>query len=548
MTSLREQINPGSRIKIYLILIFVSIILFVLSVHQAYPIEVQASDPLGLMSKMPLTYWAGLAMLVVASILAFLDNELKSEAIHMLLLMTLGLFLVGVVVFGCPNAANPNDYYFMGQVKTVLAAQHIKNPQLGSLVDYSSWPAYHFLSASLIRVAGLAPTLILKYWGLVGVVVVAFITYSIGKRFGLAPGYCFLVSFLAISSWLAGFFGWSPRSLGMVLFLLLLMLILTWKRTASEIVLMVLIFAALVITHGLATLAVFPVLILVSIYRRNGSLVIPFAVIFGAWYIYEATAALHAGVDQFLLHPFLSIFRYAEPGRYETASATARAVARYSQLGRVAIYVPFVAGSVLLLWKRKTMGDNKGRAIVAFCWLIGAASVGLLSYGEELQRAYLFAIVPSAIVIALCFTDRKVLIPLMCLSVALFLPANHATTVSWGQVLTTELKGTEFVALRVNPSYPQTFFYPDSGLMRYYNPNLKVSLYSTTYEILSPQDVDLSKLDGLDFVIMSKQETESLLFAWGEDPYSVWPNTDAGQRAELIYENGYFEVYKNNFI
>lgn len=527
-------------------MMLVSIILFIVSVDQVYPIEVHASDPLGLMSKMPPAYWAGLSVLVLACVMSFLDRDLKSDAIFMALLLTLGLFLVGIVVFGCANAQNPNDYLFLAQAKTVMTEHHVEDPQPGSLVDYASWPAYHFLSASLIRVAGLAPAFVLKYWSLFGVAAVSFITYSIGKRFRLASGSCFLVSFLVISSWLASFFGWSPRSLGMILLLLLLWLLLTWQRTPSDTAVICLVFTSLVITHGLAAIAVFPVLILVSLYRRDGSLIVPFAAVFGAWYLYEAYAAMQAGIKQFLLYPLLSVFRYSEASRYEMSSAVARAVARYTQLGRVAAYVPFVIGSALLVWKRRGVGYEMRRVTTAFCWLIGAIPIVLVSYGEELQRAYLFAVAPSAVILALCITNRRVLVPLMCISVALFLPANHAATVSWGQVLTTELRGSEFAAQRLNASFPATIFYPDSGIIQYFNPNANVSLYSTTYRVPSPSDADISELDTLDFVIVSKAQNQSLLFSWGEDPYSGWPQTTAGQKADLIYDNGDFELYMNH--
>ncbi len=146
------------RSKIYLILMSISLALFFYGIWQVYPIVVKVADPLGLASRLPPAYWAGLALLVLAGVLAFLDRQVRSS-VYLSLLFALGLFLVGVTVFGYENAAIPDSYTFIGQASDVLAAHHIDvaSPlaQPLGLASYYSWPAYHCLSASVLGITGI---------------------------------------------------------------------------------------------------------------------------------------------------------------------------------------------------------------------------------------------------------------------------------------------------------------------------------------------------------------------------------------------------------
>jgi hypothetical protein len=138
-------------------------------------------------------------------------------------------------------------------------------------------------------------------------------------------------------------------------------------------------------------------------------------------------------------------------------------------------------------------------------------------------------------------------IALMCLFVALNPLANYSGEASWPQVLTTELKGTQFFALKVKPE--ERYFYGVGGtLVLYHNPNLTVAFSPVVPPLAQgPGKADISVLNDLHYVIISRQGSDSPIFAWGEDPYAAWPQTEAGKRADLIYNNGYFQIYENRF-
>ncbi len=545
--AIEKHLLPGSRQKIYLILVFVSLILFFYSAWQVGPVIVEVEAPLGLASYLAPGYWIGLALLVATSIFAFLDRELKKDAIFITILIALGLFLLGIRVFVEANAVDSTAYYPTSEVYNLLAAGHLDITNPSSIATYYSWPAIHFISASLLEVTGAYLLPIMKYTPLFWILCFVFITYGIGKRFKLEPERCFLLSFLAISSWLIAFAGfYYARFPAMMLFMLLFMLLIVPRRTIADRVAVTLMFAALVLTHGLTAMAVLPAVILLSFYRRDYSFVALFIVIFGAWYMYEATTALEAGIQAFTT-PLRNILELTQAERYQVSASTARLASRYSELGFAALYGVLMMGSVILLLRRRITGQRRNQVISIFRWAIGVGLIVLWGHGEVVFRAFIYCVVPAACIIVLSFSSRKVLIPLMCLFVALSPLSNYAGLAGWGQVLTTELKGAEFFALEVKT--PGSYFYgPGNQLPFYYNPDLVMfPNYNPFWYTRWPGEVNLSDLDwNVHYIISSKQLTNWQTFSWGEAPYDAWPKTEAGQKADLLYNNGDFQIYENH--
>lgn len=545
---------PDWRHKIYLSLIFISLFLLFFSIWQVKPVIVSHYSSVGLVSYFTPAYWAGLALILVTSIFAGFDGELKKDAVFIALLLSLDLFLIGVGAFIEENAREPSTYYPFSEVKNLLTAHHIDlNLPLSaaSMAPYQSWPAYHFISAAILTITGLdineAATGFLMYMPLFFIVCFVFTTYAIGKRLDLTPNRCFLVSFLALSSLIVEMNNYAPRSLAMGLYLLLFMLLLTPRRTAAEVIIAVLLFSVLVLTHGFTSLTVFPALILLSIYRKETRFIALFIVIFGAWYLYQASGAIEVGLRS-IAKPMQMILFHLQTEQYQVAASTARLACRYSMLSYVALYVVLVSGSAILLLARRITGQRRKQVISLFCWAIGVSLLLLGGGGEVTLRLYLFNVVPASCIVVLSFSRRRMLIPLMCLFVGLNPFANYSLEAAWGQVLTTELKGTEFLALKVKPV--ERYFYAGPGqLTLYSDPNLVVQ-HSAWLPLhsLGPKKQEIRVLNSLKHVILGKMGNDSILAAWQEDPFAAWPQGESGGRADLIYNNGYFQIYENHLM
>jgi hypothetical protein len=520
------------------------------SIWQVRPVIVEPNDPLGLVSHFNFYYWLGLAVIIVTSVCAFLDRSLKKDHIFIVLLLALSLFLIGIGSFIYENARDPIAYYPTAEVTNILSTHHvnINNPLA---VTYDSWPALHFISASILTIINAGFNFI-KYVPIFWAVLFTIITFAIGKRLKLENRFCFLLSFLSISSFMF-FYDYQAASLGIIFYILLLFFLLAPKPRIEESVAAIIVFCALVITHGLTTLVVFPSILIVSIYRRNMNLLfLVFILIFGAWYIYQIPAWVEIGVRNAWTHPILEIFQVGQKVENTNGLTTTRASSRYSQLGYVAIYVTLMITSVFSIFRKNLSESNKKQVITLFCLAIGAALVIFFSYGqgsEELYRAYLFCLVPAAAITVLTFLKGKLatllLVSLMVVLPVMFLLANYAGDASFGQILTTELKGEQFMALTIKPEQP--FFVNGrlSGtLAGFYDPDImQVGFEAPEWD--SQISSNLSELNSFPYVIIGKQGTDMLLMAQKEDPYANWYETGGGMKSELIYNNGYFQIYKN---
>jgi hypothetical protein len=340
----------------------------------------------------------------------------------------------------------------------------------------------------------------------------------------------------------AGFY--YPRLPATIFFLLLFMLLVSPRKSAAETVLVILMFGVLVLTHGLTSVAVLPGLVLLAIYRRETRFVLLFIVIFGAWYVYQATTAMEAGIEAFLA-PLRNVIEIAQIERYQEASAVGRYFARYSQLGYVALYGLFMLGSIVLLLRHKITGERRKQVMAILAWIIGVGLVVFWGHGQAASRVYIYCLVPMVSIVALLFYRRRLLVPLMCLFVVLSLFANYTTLAGFGQVTTSGLKGAQFFALEVEPQ-ERYFAHFNAKLTLYYDPTLiGVPITPSKDFITKLEDGDVSPLDDYRYVVFSKMASDEVRFEWGEDPYLAWPQTEGGRRADLIYDNGDFQIYEN---
>jgi hypothetical protein len=561
-TKLSEKIkylSLNARVKVYLILTLGSLVLFFLGMHQIYPIILNVNEPFGVASSLPVLYWLGLCLLLIACILVYVDHELNNDLLYIFLVFCLGIFMMGIIPFGFAEPHLPNDYYFMAMASKAMATHHVYIEANSPLVAYNSWPAYDFLIVTIRDITSLSSTFFLKYWDIFGDVLIIVVAYAISIQLGMKKNQAFFVSFMALASWLTGFTGCNPRAFGVYLFLIIILLFIKPWKSIVDISLLITVFAALVITHGFETIIALVVIATLSVYmgvfkKERVSLLFPtlllIFVIFGSWYLYMAFQAFEMGVKQFISFPFEQAASVLNMEHYAVPSVIARSVARYTDLGRVALYMVYVFVGVLMMVRHKLSRETIPGVVAALCWIVGVVPVIVLGYGEELDRAYLFSIIPAAIVVVLTFRNKLqtfMIIILMCLMVVINLPANYATEIAFGEVLSTELAGAKYIAVNIGPENNASIFYsPGSETIWYFNSDLEANIWTPTYTVLSPNQVDLKILDNMYYVILSRQSSEPFLFSWGQDPYSLWPQTEIGQTADLIYNNGAFWVYKNN--
>ena len=140
----------------------------------------------------------------------------------------------------------------------------------------------------------------------------------------------------------------------------------------------------------------------------------------------------------------------------------------------------------------------------------------------------------------------------MCICVLLFLPANYAADASYSQVRTTDLKGTEFLVLTVKP-WHSFYYFADPALINYHDPDMVEKTAAFGHFELppfkSPEDADLSFLDThAQALCFSKDGTAHQIYTLGVAPWDAWTETEVGRKADLLYNNGDFQIYWNRVI
>jgi hypothetical protein len=544
-----DRLAPNLRQKVYLILVFVSLVLLFISIWQVKPVIVAPEAPLGLVSYLTPVYWIGLALIVAASILAFLDRGLKKDAIFILILLALGLFLFGIRVFLYECAQDSDSYYPTSIVYKLLAEHHLDIINSFDRTTYYCWPAIHFMSASLLEITKADLLELMKYTPIFWILCFVLTTYAIGKRLNLPPDRCFLLSLLALSAWWLSFSAfYYPRFIAVMLFLLILMQSLTLRRTVPEIIALVIMYGALVISHGAVSISVLIGLVLLAVYRRNYALLMLFIVILSAWYLFQVSGVLQYGlvyVTAFLR----DIFALMQTERYDAPYAlTGRLVARYSQLLSAALFGILLIWSIILLVRHKITGQRRDQVVALFTWAIGLASFSFSGMSQSVIRAFIICIVPAAGIIAVSFYSKRILVPFMAVFISLALFINYAALAGFGQVTASSLVGSKYLAVDVKPD--NYFYLSYRSLALYYDPT-QIGIWTLNPEYsgaISPRTANISLLNKFHYVVNSRYYSDSFVFAWGENPYAAWPKTEEGLRTDLIYNNGFLQIYENNLV
>jgi len=505
----------------------------------------EPSDLFGLASHLTPAYWIGLVLLVLCSIFVFLDKEVKSDAFNLFILLSLGLFLFGIATLVQENIRHPTVYTNLADVRTLLARGHIDIAGPHALSYYRTWPGAHFLHASTLQVTGLDFKDWLRFAPFIWVIAFTLLTYAIGKHLALPRNSCFLLSFLALSSYWMFQSDLTQQGIAVLLLLPCFVLLATPdpRQMAAVKILAVLCFAALVMTHGLTSLGLLLAVVVFSIYRKGRGETVPLALLFSviwlAWYAYQATTALSLGVKRWLSAPWDYIFRMGTnvEGLYAPTHTGASAlITQYSQLAYIFIFGILAIAAVVYLFRGRIEPEKRPWLIVLIVWVAGLAISGLIYPNREMYtRLYILGLVPVLGIILLAFSNRKLLVPLILLCTLLFLPARYGLEGAYGQTFSSELAGTKFFVQHSVQMEPWFFYRAgDQGVLPFYNPEVKI--WPTRW---FAADMPIEALDEASYVLASGH---------GGLRYEVidrWMQSVRGERASLVYVNNDFIIYES---
>lgn len=547
----------AARIRIYLIMPTVCLILLFYAIQQSAPIIVEPGAILGLGSYLHPTYWIGLGTLVLCSVSIVADRDIKRDSVFLYVLLVLGLYLVGVSVFTEPLPRAPEAYHPTVIGEDLLAEGHLPDASeeyyLGS---YRSWPVTQLLSASLLASTEADVIPLIRYAPLFWMILFVLIIYAFGKRLSLSPNLCFGLAFLALASWFTQQ-DFSPQGIAMLLYLLLLFLIIPPDRSWQKNLLIVLAFVCLTLTHSLTPLAVVAGSALILLFTRRINLLLFLLAFWATWYVMAATYAFEEGLKEAMerpLHAFTFLFSTEKTAAYEQPLSFGRTFWRSSQLSYFFLYISLVALSGFLHVKMTVKGQDRRSITLLFLFLMGIPATLFVAFVEATTRTYMYSLIPVIAIVMLTFYKSRAAVFLiglvMVITIVLNMPAKYGAEASWSQVLPSELAGGKFYAERVNPDVHQdkTYYYNYAGfLILYHNPDLLAVRTLSSNQIQRALDKpSLSPLsEWVRYVILSKQGTDVQFTSWGEAPFQLWPLTPEGRKADLLYTNGHYQIYEN---
>lgn len=539
---LDKNIDP----KIYLVVMFLGAILFFYSALYIKPIMVNIYDFLGLASHLPMTYWVGFIIVIIASIRLYIDNQIKDDFVYIISLIVVGLFLFGIPIFAEDNARYPWSYYPAGEIKEILKVNKIDKISESELGSYRSWPGNHIMSAFVINFTNINTDQLIKYMPLFWVLAVICITYYTGKVFKLSNNQCFIVSLFIISSFWTMNYYYGPQSTAYILYLLFFMsIIFIYKRkNITSIVFMILVFLATIMTHMLTSIVLISSFFLSSrivqfLYKNRIRFLILFLTIFIAWHLYIATIMFNVGVKDFVKQiTDEKVFDIFSGEKYNTGPTLLRQTIHYSRISYLVIYAISVLIAAVLYIKDKINKENRELVKICFFWLIGVLVLLVFRYGAEMDdRVYILSLLPMSFILIMTF-NRKIIAVLAILLIVLNIPAHYGSE-SVDMVQTTDLQGSKFIAPKLGKYDSVNYYY--SPLIRYYNSQFTNSKgFKQGY-----YNPDNTSLESSTYVVSSRQLSNYLLYVFGTDKIHDWLQTENDISA-LLYDNGNYRIYKNN--
>lgn len=535
------------RQKIYLILANVGLILLFYSIWEIEPVTVVSGDFLGLTSKLTITYWIGLLLITLCSILIYLDNGIKNNKILIYVLIIVGLFVIGLGVFVEENPRISVSYYPIGEVKNILVDGHVDITTPYPLISYRSWLGLHLISANIIYLSNIELIDIVKYMSIFWIVVFVVITFSIGKKLRFSKNECFLLSFLAITSFWTSHDYYSPQSFAFLIYLVVFLFVITVNNdNATKKCLSIIMFSALVITHLLTTVSVLLSLFMVLLYSKDNkdnrvrsNEFILFCIIFIAWHIFVASTIIKWSIPEVIS----SVVNMESLSVVNSRLHPTTLIESLTKILHFSYILIFLIPVGVFLFNRKKDRVGKQMLISILVWILGTVFIIVGVYGTEIfERLYLFSSVPLICFSIMLFKNykynSKIFVGIIIIFVGMSVPAYYGNEVL-SLTYTTELKGSEFTS---NVLDNESYFYILPNLMYYYKPNLISVKNSMFYFSYNDSLIDTSK-----YVVDSIQSDTNLIFRFGFNPEHKWIIKENNE-LNLLYNNGNFSVYRNMLI
>ena len=520
------------------------------------------SSSLGLVSELPLTYYAGLVLLGAVWFFGFKFKYYLPVA----LVLTFAYLYIAPGIIREPVWIS-NSFYPFGESLLIVHNGHLVDNPAASMVSYHYWPLFLYFSSAFSMLTGLPDNVLLKLFPIITVGMYALLAFLI-LRVKLALPYAALGSAIVLASLFIRQQYFGPQAIAYILFLTLVLVVsllffgekISGSHQRSLLVLLFLIFAVTTFMHPLTSfmeLAVIFAFYLSDRFTvkkspiRFGRLLLVGVVIWLAYNSYAAAPFFNTAISH-----YLEIFTgsrgltiVGESSRVISSTAMRmNFIASWAIVGLTGLIAAISILSVLWKVRRKRSELAFPLFNIFMLILMGAFAFGG-EYGavEGYQRAFMFGLVPISFLIV-SFLAKKPKLLFVVLLVLLFLniPAQYGSD-TYRLATAPHMAGTEFIAEHAPNNIKLIGEF--TLYIKYYEPTktyrvLDVGLNSPFNRV--PNSTTLrDQLFDADYILLSDLQRNLFMFYIGRDPLNeaLTDNSDQTRlRINQICDTGEFRL------
>jgi hypothetical protein len=512
---------------------------------------------LGLLLKLPLTFWAGLSLLGI-----LLYTGRKSGRRTVIVVVLISFYLVAIPVLINENKAEGLgiSYYFASQGTGLLSDGHLKLGNL-DMWDLRNWPGFFFATAIISSVSGLPATVLADYFPLLTMTLLGMMVFAI-LRLKLTVIYSSLGALWFVASFWTGQHYYSPQSFVYLMyfafFLIFAKIFFIKTRSIPLQLCIVLLFTAAVITHLLTSffilVSIIALYLMYKILRQRLyfssfffiNIILLFALIF---FVYQTMVIQNAfsNVTTVLLGQLSSdnshLVALAQGRSVGSLPLTMQIMGTYSLtiVNAIVALLAIVATTIGTLFRKKEWSLE----VFWIPWIIAAGAIGVSVWygGEAINRALMFMLIPVSY-FAMKFLSKKprILVAFLIILIVLYFPARYSA-VNYTYAPTTELRGASFYTYHA-PSNASLFY---EGLVPV-GPPLGPEITGQVISVARvvgfyslPSSNVVNYLTGqAQYIISSTEMRNFYMYFYGVD---LIENVSSSTQYRLLYDNGDFRIY-----
>ena len=514
------------------------------------------ANDIGLLTKLPITFWLGLSFL---GILLYFGRESR-------LRIAVVTVLISFYLFGIPTLISENKALFFGGVSEFYSSMGMQllskgYIQFGTLyyLNWLNWPGFFILSGFLSKSASLPVTLFADYFTPLVMALLAIISYKILRLQLNALSSSFGALWFVASFWTGQQF-FSSQGISyviyFVIFLLLAKLFFVKKRNTVLPLAALVLFLGLITTHLLTsfalTLGVVAVFAIYKILLRKHKIA-PFYSIVTCILLLSIFIGYQAFVSQ-SFHGVIEVLYYefsrGEAHTISVVSQSGIASSQALQMTQLGIYgitiinviialiaITMTVTGILIYKKEKVKND-----LFWIAWIIAAGMIGVFFFygGEAINRAFVLMLLPTCYFAAYFFSKKpKILIFVLIIIVFLSIPALYSNQ-NYMYISSTEMKGGAFFNRYV--PFGVTFFCVP---LSYLGPRTINGTQLNIQQIAGYGSVPSSRIVEFviaqsDFIISSNEQKNSFQYFYGVD---LLQNLSLDYYNNRLYDNEGYQTY-----